>query len=169
MVLGVNLAMLAAKRGESAKKCRILRLLRQTSDPGFFIAEPGFPLKGGHPALASSGPALNRPTRSGFPEKASSPWPPPQHHAPGLADHLRADPDPLSGHLFVFVNRRADRMKILLWDRSAFCLFYKCLEPGVLQVPSAIRVFFAGWRQSKDGLRYRGRSPSWCQDSFLSN
>lgn len=43
--------------------------------------------------------------------------------------------NPLSGHLFVFVNRRANRMKILFWDRTGFCLFYKRLEKGLFRLP----------------------------------
>ena len=38
--------------------------------------------------------------------------------------------DPLSGHLFVFINRRATHIKVLYWDRSGFCVWAKRLERG---------------------------------------
>lgn len=40
------------------------------------------------------------------------------------------DQDPLSGRLFVFINRRATQMKVLYWDRSGFCIWAKRLEAG---------------------------------------
>jgi len=44
------------------------------------------------------------------------------------------DEDPQSGHLFVFFNKRRDRMKSLVWDGSGLWLLYKRLEHGRFQV-----------------------------------
>ena len=45
--------------------------------------------------------------------------------------------DPLSGHLFVFLNRSRNRAKLLFWEPSGFWLFYKRLEVGRFQLPTA--------------------------------
>lgn len=54
-----------------------------------------------------------------------------------LAERVQAviGENPLSGHLFVFRSRRGDRLKILVWDRDGFVLWYKRLETGVFKLP----------------------------------
>lgn len=44
--------------------------------------------------------------------------------------------DPLSGHLFLFVNRRRDKLKVLYWDGDGLAIWYRRLEQGTFQMPS---------------------------------
>lgn len=43
--------------------------------------------------------------------------------------------DPLSGSLFVFLNRQRDRIKILYWGQTGFCIWYQQLQKGTYQLP----------------------------------
>ena len=42
--------------------------------------------------------------------------------------------DPLDGSLYIFLNRRRDRIKILVWDSNGLWLFYKRLEKGTFEM-----------------------------------
>ena len=44
--------------------------------------------------------------------------------------------DPLSGHFFVFVNRRRNRLKVLVWEPSGYLMLYKQLERGCFHLPT---------------------------------
>jgi transposase len=57
---------------------------------------------------------------------------------PGLVALTEAElkQDPLSGSLFVFLNRRRDRVKILYWGQVGFCIWYQQLQKGTYQLPN---------------------------------
>ena len=56
----------------------------------------------------------------------------------GLSGLVRQhmDAELLSGDVFIFVNRRRDRIKLLMWDVTGFVLYYKQLEQGTFNLPS---------------------------------
>ena len=51
----------------------------------------------------------------------------------------RLEEDPLSGSLFVFINRRGNYLKLVGWDRTGWCLFAKRLERGRFRLPTTAR------------------------------
>jgi transposase len=54
----------------------------------------------------------------------------------GLSGIVRGElgADPLDGSLFLFINRRRDRLKILHWDGAGYWLYYRLLEAGTFEV-----------------------------------
>jgi transposase len=82
--------------------------------------------------------------------------------------------DPLSGHLFVFFNRRRTMVKVLYWDRNGFCLIAKRLERGTFHLPerNARGVVEMEWAELGlilEGLELRGarRRPRWTPNMAL--
>jgi transposase len=58
----------------------------------------------------------------------------------GLSNEVRATlaRDPLSGHVFVFLNRRKNQVKLLVWTRGGFTIVHKRLERGVFSFPARV-------------------------------
>jgi transposase len=54
-----------------------------------------------------------------------------------LASHVRGDlaADPQSGHLYFFLGKGRNLVKVLFWDRDGYCLFSKKLERGRFRLP----------------------------------
>jgi len=57
----------------------------------------------------------------------------------GLSGLVRehASYDLLGGDVFIFMNKRRDRLKLLVWDRTGFVVWYKVLEQGTFELPNA--------------------------------
>lgn len=55
----------------------------------------------------------------------------------GLSGMVRNEfqKDPLSGEVFIFINKRCNQVKLLLWEGDGFSLYYKRLEKGTYEVP----------------------------------
>ena len=52
--------------------------------------------------------------------------------------HCVIQEDPLSGHVFVFRNKRGNMLKLLYWDRDGYAIWYKRLEKGTFSWPDRI-------------------------------
>jgi transposase len=58
----------------------------------------------------------------------------------GLTNQIRGalGYDPLSGHVFVFLNRRRNQVKLILWTRGGFTIVHKRLERGTFTFPARV-------------------------------
>jgi len=43
--------------------------------------------------------------------------------------------DPMNGSVYLFINRRRDKLKLLVWNEGGFVLYYKRLEEGTFELP----------------------------------
>lgn len=62
--------------------------------------------------------------------------------------------NPLSGEIFVFINRNANRLKALYWDKDGYALWYKRLEQGQFRIPGGegIQIDRREWVNMLDGV-----------------
>lgn len=52
-----------------------------------------------------------------------------------VRDHLKLNP--LSGDVYLFFNRKRNQVKLLMWDKDGFALYYKRLEKGTYELPAS--------------------------------
>ena len=82
-----------------------------------------------------------------------------------VVSHVMGE-DPLSGSLYVFINRRATQMRVLYFDRSGFCIWGKRLEAGCFISDwskaytremdwTALKLMLEGIEPGKQRKRYR--------------
>lgn len=73
--------------------------------------------------------------------------------------------DAFSGQVFVFLGRRRDKVKLLVWDQSGFWLMYKRLERGHFPRPEALAARglsmaeLAAWLEGIDVARVKRLAP----------
>jgi len=65
--------------------------------------------------------------------------------------------DPFSEQLFVFCNRKRDKVKILYWERNGFCLWQKCLERARFKWPR---------RDENTMITLTGQQLNWLLDGY---
>ena len=85
--------------------------------------------------------------------------------------------NPMSGDLFIFINKRRNRIKLLRWETGGFVLFYKRLEKGTFELPATQK---QGLSQDIDysqlvmiitgiSLKYARRRRRFLQQNGVSN
>jgi len=74
------------------------------------------------------------------------------------------DEDPTSGHIFLFFNRRRDRIKILFWDGDGYVIYYKQLSRGTFEFPvpsdpdsPTVQIRASELSMLLDGIELKGR------------
>jgi transposase len=85
---------------------------------------------------------------------------------PGLSGEVQStlQEDPLSGHLFLFHNRRRDRIKILFWEGDGYAIYYKQLSLGSFEFPPpqdpnspVVQIRASELAMLLDGIELKGR------------